>query len=244
MLRLIRVAFLALLFLSTSVYADNDDFFINKIHLQLNAQKWVTTQTALVSVSINAAVQTQGIDKVTASVQEHLKKISATGTWNITSLQRSEEKSGLESVQMRAEARLPQNELSDLRDKAKLISTPGEAFKIESIVFKPSDEDVRSAETDLRQDIYTQAKAEIDRLNKVYPEQKFYIHAINFISPPMPMAMSMMQMRAEGPPMRQGGQSMSMSSSSLDVGNKREIIADVVIGSLADITRKGLPPNL
>lgn len=237
MYRILKLIFaIYLMAIAGVAFAETDDLFINKVRMQLNAEKWVTTQTALVSVSVNATVQTQGIDKVTASVKENLKKISETGEWNIVSLNRSEEKSGLESVQIHAEARVPQNEISDLRDKAKLVSTPGQTYKIDSIIFKPSDEDMRAAEAELRNNIYTQAKAEIDRLNKVYPEQKYYLHSIDFLQGPGPMPMTAMYMKAEMAPRQQ--------NATLDIGNKKELIANVVIGSLADITKKGLPPNL
>lgn len=243
MLRLLQLSvFVLLSTISVLVYAQNEDFLINKVHLQLNAEKWVTTQTALVTVSVNATVQTQGIDKVTASVKEHLKKISETSDWNIMSLDRQEEKSGLESIQIRAEARLQQNELSELRNKAKLISTPGEVFKIESIQFTPSDEDMRKAEAELRNNIYTQAKAEIDRLNKVYPDQKYYLHSVDFNAGPRPMPMAAMYMKQDAASNTR--MSSQADSSPLSIGNKREIMANVVIGSLADMTRKGLPPNL
>jgi len=136
---------------------------------------------------------------------------------------------------MVAEARLEQNELADLRDKAKLISTPGETFSIDNIQFVPGKEEFRQAENDLRNDIYTQARKEIDVLNKLYPEQKYYLHTVNFILPSSPMPVAAMYMKNEA---------VTARAPALSVGNKRELTAEVVIGSLADMTRKGLSPNL
>jgi predicted secreted protein len=224
---------------ASSIYAQGDEYLLNQIHLQLSAERWVTTQTALVSVSANATVQAQGIDKLQASVMNQLKKLSQNSEWHLVSLDRSEEKSGLESIQIRAEARLPQSDLADLRNKAKTISTPGETFKIEGIDFKPSEEDMRVAMKELRDKIYTQAKNEMDAISKMYPDQKYYLHSINFMGAVRPMAATAMYMK--------GGNDMVASAAiapPLSVGNKQEIVADVVIGSLSETTRKGLPTNL
>ena len=229
--------FFTLLLLPLVANADDYGFLLNKITLQLHSKSWVTSQTALVDVSVNAMVQAQGIDKVQAGVLERLKKLANKSEWHIVSLDRGEEKSGLESIQIHAQARLEQNVLSDLRDKAKMVSTPGETYKIENIEFKPSDQDLRQAEKMLRDDIYNQVKVEIDTLNKLYPDQKYYLHSIDFMNaPPEPMPMRAMYMKADMV-------SAGAPPSPLDVGNKRELTAMVVIGSLAD-TRKGLPPNL
>lgn len=224
----------------SSVFAKSDEYLLNKIHLQLNAEKWVTTQTALVSVSTNATVQSQGIDKLQASVMNQLKKLSATSEWHVVSLDRSEEKSGLESIQIRAEARLPQSDLADLRNKAKAISTPGETFKIESIDFKPSEDDMRLAAKELRDKIYAQAKAEIETINKQYPDQKYYLHSIDFMSAPRPMMATAMYMKSSNDMVASG----AAIAPQLSVGNKQEVVADVYIGSLTDNSRKGLPTAL
>lgn len=219
-----------------SVHAMGGEFMLNTVHLQFNAQKWLTTQTALVSVSVNTTVQSDGIDKAQASVMDHLKKLSANGEWHLLSLDRNEDKSGLETIQIHAQARLQQSELADLRDKAKLISTPGEAFKIDAIEFKPGDEDLRAAMKDLRADIYNQAKIEIDALNKMYPDQKYYLHSVNFMSAATPMPVNAMYMKS--------GAMAAPAAPPLSIGNKQELAAEVVIGSLADASKKGFSAGL
>jgi hypothetical protein len=99
-----KLIFLASLVGASSIYAGSNEFLLNTVRLQFNAQKWVTTQTALVNVSVDTTVQSQGIDKAQASVMDHLKKLSATAEWHLVSLDRSEDKSGLETIQIRAQA--------------------------------------------------------------------------------------------------------------------------------------------
>jgi hypothetical protein len=232
---------LSLLMFSLTTYAEDDNsYLLNKISLQLHAEQWVTTQTALVRVSVNATVSSQGIEKIQNSVMQHLGQLSQKSTWHIVSLNRQEDKSGLESVQIFIEARLPQNELAALRDKAKSMSNPGEKFAIESVEFTPSEDELKQANAALRTQIYNQAKAEMDSLNKLYPEQKFYIHAVDFMTAPgpMPMTMATSYMKADMASVRSAG------SAPLSVGNKQELMAVVVFGSITEPVHKGLTPTI
>ena len=219
---------------SLPVWADtNLEALLNKVSLQLQAEQWVTTTTALVDVSVSASVTGQGIEKLQNDIMQQLKQLSAKGEWHMVSFNRSQDQSGLENIQMTAEARLPQTELAHLRDTAKSISKPGEKFDITNIAFTPSEDEMRSANNNLRANIYQQAKAEIDVLNKAFPNQKYYLHQMNFLftppEQPMPMAMNMMA-RAARPP-----------APPLMIGNKLRLQANVVIASMPEMLMQKIP---
>lgn len=226
--------FLLLILVAFSVPARADinlEPLLNKVVLQLQAEQWITTKTALVDVSINAAVTDQGIEKIQANVTQKLNQLSDKGEWHVLSFNRQLDRSGLESIQMKAQARLPQTELGNLRGKAKSISKPGETFTIDNVHFTPSNEEIRDANTALRNNLYLQAKAEIENLNKLYPDQKYYLHEINFISlsPISPMPMNAM-VRAE-----------AMSASPpLSVGNKANLQAMVTVASMPAVVAQKL----
>ncbi|RDI48824.1 hypothetical protein [Aquicella lusitana] len=223
---------------SLPVCADvNLEPLLNKVTLQLRAEQWVTTKTALVNVGVNAAVTDQGIEKIQNDVMQKLNKLSDKGEWHIVSYNRQLDRSGLESIQMTAQARLPQSELANLRDKAKSLSKPGETFTIDAVQFTPSDEEFREANNTLRNSIYQQAKMEIDTLNKQYADQKYYLHQIDFISPPivpMPIARNEVFMaKAAG----------AAAAQPLSVGNKQELQATVVLASMPDQVAQKLARN-
>jgi len=226
------------LIIALPVWADNDlEPLLNKVTLQLQTEQWVTTKTALVGVSVNAAVTAQGIDQVQADVMQKLNQLSSKGEWHIVSFNRQQDSSGLESIQIIAQARLPQSELSSLRNIAKSVSKPGETFTVDNIQFNPSEDEMRQANISLRNNIYAQAKAEVDALNKVYPEQKYYLHQIdfNFMPPvePVPMAQSTMLM----------AKSVRMAAAPLAVGNKAQMQANVVLASMPDQLAQKLAHN-
>lgn len=233
-----RIAALILgLLFSLSVWAGVDlGPLLNKVTLQLQAQQWVTTKTALVYVAVNAAVADQGIGNVQADVLSKLKQLSDKGEWHVVSFNRSLDQSGLERVQISAQARLPQGDLSGLRDMAKKISKPGETYTIDNVMFTPSDEEIQQANLSLRNDLYQQAKTEIDALNKMYPDQKYYLYSIDFVSTPaspVPMAANAMYMEKTA---------MRMAAP-LDVGNKVQLQATVVIASMPEVVVQKLSHN-
>lgn len=222
-----RVIYLLLIsfFVSLNAWADNSfEPLLNTVTLELNAEQWVTTQTALVSVGVNATVTGGGLEKIQSTVLSKLNQISK-GEWHIISFNRSLSQSGLEQVQISAQARLPSSDLGGLRDKAKAMTKPGETYTLDNVEFIPSENELRAANTSLRNVIYQQAKNEIDALNKVNPEQHYYIHNIDFVgrvTPPTPQPM-MYKVGGVG--------SMASNAANISVGNKLFITATVVLAS-------------
>ncbi len=226
----ILVVFL-LSFLVTSVWAsdenDRHDAMLNKIVIQFNAEQWVTTKTALVTIGVNATLNAGGLDKIQGEILKKLSDISSQGDWHIVSFDRSQDSSGLDKVTISAHARLPNGSLSALRDRAKALTKPGETFSLDNIAYTPSEDDIRQANTDLRSNIYAQTKDEIDRLDKLYPDQHYYVHDVDFVREvtpisPMPMAGNYMAMRA----------APASAPANLAVGDKLSITATVVLAAL------------
>jgi hypothetical protein len=232
-----KLAIFALGFIIASpVFADNDlSTLLNKVSLQLTANKWITSQTAKVMISVDAGLSDQGIEKLQGDVLAKLSQIAG-GDWHITGFTRSQDKSGLESVHINAEARLPQAQLADLRGKAKSVSKPGETYTVSAVQFTPSDEEVTQSNIVLRGMIYQQAKAEIDALNKVYPDQKFYIYQIDFNSMPsvMPMAARTMEVNMAA--------AASPAPAPLNVGGKQYMTANVILASTPEMISRKLSP--
>lgn len=223
---------LAGMMLFTSAWAEADlANLLNKVTFPLKVQQWVTTKTAEVYVGVNASVNDAGIEKIQNQVLAQLQQLSNQGEWHIVSYTRQQDKSGLESIQISAMARLPQPELVNLRGKAKAMSKPGNTYTIDDVRFTPSDEEVTQANVLLRSMIYQQAKAEIETLNKMYPEQKYYLYRIDFNS--QPIVMPMMEMAVA-----RNASFAAVAAAPLNVGNKMELNANVTIASMPDMLTK------
>lgn len=162
------------------------------IQFQVRAEQWVKTSSALVTVGADATLSKgTSLAKIREEILKKFTDFSDNKTeWNITVLNTSPSDSGLEQIHLEAEARLPENKLAILRDKAKDLSKPGLTLHIISINFSPSLNELETARNSLRAEIYNDAKEETARLNKVYPSQQYGIYSITF--QPMfdqPMAM-------------------------------------------------------
>ncbi len=211
----------------TNVYADNDSNRprLNRIILQLQAQQWVQTKTAKVIVAINATLNKTQLAQAHQHIMQKLQQIDNKAQWHITNYQRSQGQSGLEQVNVTAQARIAEATLPGLRGKAKQASKPGFTLKIQSIEFTPSMADIAKVRKALRMKLYQQAKAEIAELNKIYPQQDFQIHLINFgginITTPKPKYRSRTMVAAV----------MPTPAPQLQVGNKLIEHAVVVIAS-------------
>lgn len=222
---------------SIPTWADtNLEPLLNKVTLQLQGEQWLTTKSALVNVSVNAAVNDQGIENMQSEVINKLNQI-VKGEWHVLSFNRQQDQSGLESIQILAQARLAQADLGGLRDKAKSISKPGEKFSVDSVQFTPSEDEIRQANVVLRNNLYQQAKSEIDSLNKAYPDQKFYLHSIDFVNSslpsPMPMAASAMYLEKTNRPV----------APPMSVGNKLQLQATVVVAAMPDYVIQKITHN-
>jgi hypothetical protein len=216
--------------LFTSAWAETDlSTLLNKVTFPLKVQQWVTTKTAEVYVGVNASVTDAGIEKIQNQVLAQLQQLSNQGEWHIISYTRQQDKSGLESIQISAMARLPQPELVNLRGKAKSMSRPGNTYTIDDVRFTPSDDEITQANVMMRGMIYQQAKSEIDALNKMYPEQKYYLYHIDFNA--QPIVMPMMEMAT-------ARNQIAYAAAPLKVGNKMELYANVTVASMPDMLTK------
>jgi hypothetical protein len=151
------------------------------VTMLVQAEMWATTDTAKVTSRIDALLNKTGLEQIYKNVMQKLSQLDSKGVWHITSFNRTQDKSGLEQVEIIAETRLPLSELAGIRDRAQSISRPGEAYSIENIDFHPSAEDIEATRSRLRAKIYDQSKVELNNLNKAYPNQHFTLHMVNFL---------------------------------------------------------------
>lgn len=230
-----RPVIIALLtfFVSISAWSDDDfERLLNTVTLQLSAEQWVKTQSALVTVGVNANVAGSALDKVQSSVLAKLLQVSNKGEWHIISFNRSLDQSGLERVQMSAQARLPSSDLGGLRDRAKAVSKPGETFTLDNVEFTPSEAEIREANAALRLQVYQQAKNEMANLAKLYPGQNYFIHTIDFVG-------SSVSVAENGRMVPQAMYVKVGSGSPITVGNKLSVMATVIVATApsTDVTK-------
>ncbi|ASQ46490.1 hypothetical protein [Legionella clemsonensis] len=173
-----KLAALLLLGLSSSLsLAVEPKPILDKVIFQISARQWVTTQTALLTVNVNATLTNADLVKARADIMTTLAKI-APGDWHLTQFDRSQDSSGLEKLFVAAEARVPQASLTNIYQNAKNVSKPGATYTIDGVEFKPSLEEVQQVKVQLRERLYKLVNDEIGRLNQVYPTQNYSLNTL------------------------------------------------------------------
>ncbi len=152
---------------------------LDKVMFQVSAKQWVSTQTALLTVNINATLTNADLVQARSDIMSKLAKI-ADGEWHLTQFDRSQDSSGLEKLSVIAQARVPQASLTSVYQNAKSVSKPGATYDINGIEFKPSLEEIQQIKSQLRGRLYQQVKDEVDRLNKTYAGQNYSVNRLVF----------------------------------------------------------------
>lgn len=154
---------------------------LDKILFQVSAKQWVTTQSALLGVSINVTLSNADLVKARSDIMERLNKI-AKGDWHLIQFDRSQDSSGLEKLYVQAQARVEQSALTDIYQNAKSVTMPGAKYEISSVDFKPSLEETQVVFAKVRDQLYQQVNDEIARMNKAYPMQNYSVSNLVFVS--------------------------------------------------------------
>lgn len=184
------VRLMVLIMFASNVFADGSTpkLVLDNIHFQMSAKQWVTTQSALLRVTIHVTLTKADLVKARAEIMEKLKKIG-NGEWHLTQFNRSQDSSGLESLFVQAQARINQADLTDIYQNAKAASIPGARYDISGVEFQPSLEEVQQVRAKVREQLYQQVNEEIARINKVYPNQSYSVKELSISESETPIPM-------------------------------------------------------
>ncbi|KTD14982.1 hypothetical protein [Legionella israelensis] len=190
----IALILMCLILIPLAHAGNKSDIPLDKIIFQISAKQWVTTQTALLSVDINATLSSADLVKARADIMSSLNKI-AQGDWQLTRFDRSQDSSGLEKLTVNAQARVPQEALTDVYNNAKSVSKPGANYSIANVEFKPSLEEIQNVRGKIREQLYQQINNELKRINKNYPGQNYSLSQLIFMEGDQPIQPKAFQAR-------------------------------------------------
>ena len=154
------------------------------------AEDWVTTKTARVIVSVEAAVNAGNAGSARADMMKAVGDL-AKAEWRLTSFNRSMDQTGLERWSAAFEARLAEGDLNGLSDRAKKLGKAGLQLSIAAMDFQPTLDERENARSLLRTKIYRLANEQLASLNATLAGRNFRIANLVFTgadhSPVMPM---------------------------------------------------------
>ncbi len=165
----------------------------DQVVLQLQAEEWVETKTAKLAVSVETVLSGEQAAQQAGKVPPVLNEL-AQGDWRVTSSDRSRDASGLERWRVMAEVRLPESALGGIYDKARQLSKPGQQLEVNEVDFSPTLAEREATAAKLRADIYRRAAEEAAEAAKVWPDQGFRVHRVDFETAGMPRPVQRMSM--------------------------------------------------
>ncbi len=228
---LIMGLFIAIAVNAQSTTSDQSSFsfqpILHQITFTMTSEQWVTTQNADVFVSVDATLDQSQLASAHNDILQKLNKLAKTD-WHITQFNRSQNSSGLEQLSVVAQARLPETDLSKIRDDAKNLTHPGETFTVLNIAFTPSTAELEAVRAQLRNDLYNKIQNELNTINKIYANQKYVVHQIDFSESGSPQPVPMMKMMVAG----NAAAEAVPSAAPLTVANKLVMTASVTLAEV------------
>lgn len=190
MTKLVKVSLLiALLALTAAPSARAEDYKPDDmVAFDLSAEGWVSTKTARVTMSVEAAVSGNMAGTMRTNMTKAVSDI-VKADWRLTSFNRGQDQTGMERWSAMYEARVNESDLNGLHDLAKKTSKAGMQITVSEIDFSPTLEETQATMAALRTQIFKQANEQLASLNSTIQGRSFRIGAISFGNQPMPMMM-------------------------------------------------------
>ncbi|MDD3182994.1 MAG: hypothetical protein PHD48_09350 [Alphaproteobacteria bacterium] len=155
------------------------------VSFDLSTEGWVSTKTARVALSIEAAVTGNTAGTMRASMTKVVNDI-VKADWRLISFNRGQDQTGLERWSAIYEARVSESDLGGLHDKAKKSSKAGMQIIVSDIDFSPTREETEATIALLRTQIFKQANEQLTSLNATIQGRNFRIGSISFGDPIAP----------------------------------------------------------
>lgn len=166
----------------------------NQISMQLQQEGWVNSNTAQVTVSIQAATNKNDSSAIVANITKKLKDlIKDPISWRLIDLSTEKNSAGLFAISAKMSARLDNAQLTALQNSIDSLNKAGEQYKVEGIDYQPTLAEISNENTRLRVLIYKDVLEQQRIINGAFADSKYQLQSLNFDSSytasPRPMMM-------------------------------------------------------
>ena len=156
---------------------------LNIVTYQQQAEEWVTAHSAKIQLSVHVTTQEKNFAAVQKRTLNKLEQLSGNNPWHIYNFTKTQDQSGLETLNWELGIRLPLPLATKLKEKIAKLSQPGEQYTVNDLDFQPSLEEKQAIVSGLRQKIYTQITTELKNLNKSFAPNRYFLHKVTFSTP-------------------------------------------------------------
>jgi hypothetical protein len=193
------------------------------VSLTLSVEDWVKTDTAEVTLVVEAAAPGGDAGSARGEVMKAAQAVSD-ASWQAIRFDRQQDQAGLDHWQASLRARLPEARLGGLGERARKASRPGLQVRVEQVEFTPTLAETEAVRSRLRADLYKRATEELASANKSLTDRTYRIAGIDF-----------QETRAGGPlpaPMAAQAKFAASDGGGLDVQQKLRVTARVNLATL------------
>ncbi|TWB41809.1 hypothetical protein [Nitrospirillum pindoramense] len=206
----------------------------DQVTLTLMAEDWVKTDTARVSLTVDAGGGNAGSAR--ADVLKAAQSVSDKGEWRVVAFDRQQDAAGLDHWRAELEARLPEAQLGGLADRARQASRAGLQIRVAGVDFTPTLAEQEAVRTRLRETLYRRVTEEMKGLNTAFPGRDFRVGRVDFNAPVIGGGMAP---RAPMMAMAKTADGASAEGGGLDVAQKATQTARVTFSAYAPAAPQG-----
>lgn len=152
----------------------------DRVILDLATEGWINTKTARVTIGVEAAMSGNAAGTMRDAMVKAVNEL-AKSDWRLTSMNRSQDQTGMERWSAVYEARLPETDLNGLNDKVKKASKAGMQLMVHHVDFTPTLEETQATQNQLRVQLYKMANEQLTAINTALPNRGYRIAVIDFV---------------------------------------------------------------
>jgi len=153
----------------------------DRVVLSLQHEGWVTTSSANVDAFFNITQQRETASELKIQILASLEKLAPKANWYITATRVNKDNTGLNRWYVSATARVAEEAVSALNDRAEDASRGGFKVSIGHVDFSPTLKETNALKADLRSKIYAEAAQEAERLSKAISGAKYHVQTVDFL---------------------------------------------------------------
>jgi hypothetical protein len=166
----------------TTTYGDQPSCQ-NQISLQLQEEGWVSSETAQVMVSIQAATSKNNVSVLIETITGKLKSlVKQSVSWRLVDLSTQKNSAGLFAVSAQLSARLSSDQLAQLQSTIDSLNKAGEQYKIEGVDYQPTLQEIAAENSRLRVLMYKDLLEQQKLINAAFPSANYQLQLLSFDS--------------------------------------------------------------
>lgn len=149
------------------------------LNLSFTVEDWLESDTAELTIDIDASADDTDSVELRSTIKDSLKKLIDT-EWRFVRVRRYTDRSGREAWQVAAQARVPENEISNLGSRTKALGKVGLQFRVGNVDYSPTKEQVEELKRKMRSKVNKLITDELTALNSELSGRQWRVSTVTY----------------------------------------------------------------